>query len=169
MQSDGSPPTHPLDIYFRHNLWSNLLLFDACLGLDETQVEYSAKGTFGSIRSTLGHIVSAEEHYIYHITSGTQSTEPQRPTPTTPIAELRARVEASGGTLLQLATSHDGSIRVRVGDGDDSFLMSVEALLLQALHHASEHRTHIETMLGQLGVDPPGLSGWRYFDEQIKQ
>ena len=68
----------------------------------------------------------------------------------------------------QLATSLDGSIRVLVGAGDDAILIPVEALLLQAIHHAHEHRTQIETMLGQLGIDPPGLSGWRYFVEQIK-
>jgi uncharacterized damage-inducible protein DinB len=169
MQSESSPSTHSLDIYFRHNLWSNLLLFDACLGLDEAQLEFSTEGTFGSIKSTLGHITFAEERYIFHITSGKQSAESHRPTSTTPLTELRARVAASGETLLQLATSLDGSIRVRVGADDGFSMIPVEALLLQAIHHAHEHRAQIETMLGQLGVDPPGLSAWRYFDEQIGQ
>ena len=101
MQYDDSSPTHPLDIYFRHNLWANLLLFDACLGLDEAQLEFSAKGTFGSIKSTLGHIVFAEERYIFHITSGKQSAETPRPTPTTLLAELRTRVEPSSVSIEQ--------------------------------------------------------------------
>lgn len=168
MQPVSSPLTHPLAIYFRHNLWSNLLLFDTCLRLDETQLDYSIEGAYGSIKSTLRHITGAEERYIFHITGGKQSAEASRPASAASLAELRARVAASGETLLQLATSLDGSIRVLVGAGDDAILIPVEALLLQAIHHAHEHRTQIETMLGQLGIDPPGLSGWRYFDEQIK-
>ena len=58
---------------------------------------------------------------------------------------------------------------MRVGSEDDSFMISIEALLLQAIHHGQEHRTQVESMLGQLGIEPPGLSGWRYFDEQIKE
>ncbi len=168
MQSDSSPPTHPLEIYFRHNLWSNLLLFEACSGLDEGTLAYSAEGTFGSIRSTLGHIVSAEERYIFHITGGKLFVDTVRPTPATAVAELLVRVAASGEILLHLATSLDGSTRVPVGSGDDLDLIPIEVLLLQAIHHGHEHRTQIESMLGQLGIDPPGLSGWRYFDEQIK-
>lgn len=167
MHSDSTPPTHPLDIFFRHNRWANLLLFDACLELDEAQLEYAAEGTYGSIKATLSHIVFSEERYIFHITGGKQMADAQRPTSTTSLTELRDRVATSGETLLQLATSLDGSVRVAVGSGDDTHLIAIEALLLQAIHHANEHRTHIETMLGQLGVAPPGLSGWRYFDEQI--
>ena len=159
--------THPLAIYFRHNRWSNLLLFDACLELDEEQLAYTAGGTFGSIKATLAHLASAEERYIFHITEGKQAADAQRPTPETTLAELRERAESSGDVLFQLATSLDGAVRVRVDTGDGFSNIPIEALLLQAIHHAHEHRTHIETMLGQLGLNPPGLSGWRYFDEQI--
>jgi uncharacterized damage-inducible protein DinB len=167
MQSVRSSATHPLDIFFRHNLWSNLELFDACLALDDDQLAYSAEGTFGSIRSTLAHITFAEERYIYHITSGKQSADAQKPTAATTLTEMRSRVAASGAALLQLATTVDGSTRVRIGADDDAFEISIEALLLQVIHHATEHRTQIESMLGQLGIEPPGLSAWRYFDEQI--
>ncbi len=158
---------HPLDIFFRHNLWSNLALFDACMALDEEQLAFSAEGTFGSIRSTLAHIVFAEERYIFHITSGKQSADAQRPTATTPLAELRSRVAASSTTLTQLATTLDGSQRVRIGTDEEGFEITVEALLLQAIHHATEHRTQIQSMLGQMQLEPPGLSAWRYYDEEI--
>lgn len=167
MPTDSSTPTHPLDIYFRHNLWANLKLFDACMELNEEQLAFAAAGTFGSIQSTLGHIVFAEERYSFHITGGKQMADALEPTSTTSLAELRARATASGETLFQLATTLDGSERLRVGA--DASLMSIEALLLQAIHHGAEHRTQIETILGQLGIDPPDLSGWRYFDEEIRQ
>ena len=140
-------------------------LIDTCLTLDEAQLAFAADGTFGSIAATLGHIVFAEERYIFHISGGAQAAGTQRPSEVTTLNDLRARAVASGASLLQLATTIDGGVRVRVGK--DAFPISIEALLLQAIHHAHEHRTHVETMLGQLGMDPPGLSGWRYFDEQI--
>jgi len=161
--------THPLEIYFRHNLWANLTLFDSCQELNEEQLDYSAEGTFGTIKSTLGHIVYGEERFIFNITSGKQMPDPQRPSPSTPLAVLRERVDTSGEILLSLATSLDGSQIVRVGSGDNSNLIPIEVLLLQAIHHAHEHRTQIESMLGQMGIDPPGLSGWRYFNEKTKE
>ncbi len=169
MHTENSTSAHPLEIYFRHNLWSNLTLFDACLELKEEQLDYSAEGTYGSIKSTLGHIVYSEEWYIFHIISGKQLADVQHSSPTTQLSELRDRVKTSDEILLDLATSLAGDQIVQVGSGDDSDLIPIEALLLQSIHHAHEHRTQIETMLGQLGIDPPGLSGWRYFNEQIKK
>ena len=160
---------HPLGIFFRHNLWSNMLLFDSCLDLDQQQADYSSEGTYGSIKSTLRHIVSAEERYIFHITSGKQMADLERPSEIALLAELRDRAEVTGKILLDLAISVDGAEIVRVGSGEESELIPIEALLLQVVHHAHEHRTQVESMLGQLGLDPPGLSGWRYFDEQIKE
>lgn len=165
---DLEKSTHPLKIFFRHNIWSNLLLFDACLELNEEQLEYTDQGTYGSIRSTLGHILYAEQRYIFHITEGKRMAGAERSTGDIPISDLGGRVKESGEILLDLATTLDGEKIVRVGSGEDSDLIPIKALLLQVIHHAHEHRTQIESMLGQLGLDPPGLSGWRYFEEQIK-
>jgi uncharacterized damage-inducible protein DinB len=168
MTLDNPALSHPLDLYFRHNLWANLLLLDSCATLDEAQLAATAAGTYGSIRATLGHLTFAEERYIFHITKGQQMAGAVRPTADTSLEELRARVQTSSETLLHFATTLDGARQVRVGAGDDAILIPIAFLLLQAIHHGSEHRTHVETILGQLGLDPPGLSGWRYFEEQFE-
>jgi len=36
--------------------------------------------------------------------------------------------------------------------------------LVQAIHHASEHRTQVLTILSQQGIEPPDLSGWAFGD-----
>ena len=41
--------------------------------------------------------------------------------------------------------------------------MAAGLLLLQAVNHATEHRSQIATILTQLGVEPPDMSGWRFF------
>jgi uncharacterized damage-inducible protein DinB len=33
------------------------------------------------------------------------------------------------------------------------------------INHATEHRAQIMVMLTQLGIQPPELDGWAYFDE----
>ena len=41
-------------------------------------------------------------------------------------------------------------------------------LLTQAINHATEHRAQIMTILTQLGIQPPNLDSWSYFDELEK-
>jgi hypothetical protein len=111
--------------------------------------------------------VGAEERYIFHITAGKQDLSPKDPENRPSIADIHKRAAASGKTILDLAISVDGQKLVWVGSGEETFQISIEALLLQALHHASEHRTQVETILGQMELETPGLSGWRYYDEEI--
>ncbi len=35
-------------------------------------------------------------------------------------------------------------------------------ILTQAINHATEHRAQIMTILTQLGIEPPDLSGWAF-------
>lgn len=50
---------------FRHNLWANLRLIDACRGLSDAQLDAApAGGVFGAVRATLRHIVVNEERYL---------------------------------------------------------------------------------------------------------
>jgi uncharacterized damage-inducible protein DinB len=37
-------------------------------------------------------------------------------------------------------------------------------ILTQAINHATEHRAQIMVMLTQLGLQPPDVDGWCYFD-----
>jgi uncharacterized damage-inducible protein DinB len=33
-------------------------------------------------------------------------------------------------------------------------------ILVQAINHATEHRSHVATILTQLGIQPPEMDGW---------
>ena len=37
-------------------------------------------------------------------------------------------------------------------------------LLTQALFHAAEHREQVKAIMTQIGVEPPDLQGWEFFD-----
>jgi uncharacterized damage-inducible protein DinB len=151
-------------LFYRHNLWSNLRLCDACLRLNDEQINHSDSGTYGSIHRTLIHLIRAEARYLYHLVKWETthaSTAEDNPT----VSDLKERVEESGKMLLQVATTIDPDGDIQIGDSDD--YLPAKVILLQAVHHAHEHRTQICSMMGQLGIEPPELSGWTYYYEEM--
>jgi uncharacterized damage-inducible protein DinB len=39
-------------------------------------------------------------------------------------------------------------------------------ILIQVINHATEHRAQVMAILTQLGIQPPDLQSWAYFDEK---
>jgi uncharacterized damage-inducible protein DinB len=155
-----------LNIFFHHNLWANLHLFDICLTLNDAELDHSDHGTYGSISLTLTHLVRSEERYLFFLT-GQETTDAQHHNVQSPMAELKERVRQSGQALIQVAGSIQPNTQVQVGEGERAELIPATIVLLQTIYHSSEHRTHVATMLGQLGITPPPLSGWDFYDEEI--
>ena len=151
--------------FFRHHLWANLRLFDSCLTLSEDQLMHADPGTFGTIRATLVHLVRAEEWYLFLLT-GEEPAGPELDSQTS-LADMKERAHESGTMLMQVAMDIDPSGEVPVGEGEESELIPVTIFLLQAIHHAHEHRTQIATLMGQQGITPPAISGWGYFEEEL--
>ena len=81
---------------------------------------------------------------------------------------MKDHAARSGAELLKVALISRPEDTVQIGDGEEVEVLPASVLLLQAVHHAHEHRTQVTTLLGQQGLEPPGLSGWRYFDVEMK-
>jgi uncharacterized damage-inducible protein DinB len=162
--------TSILEELFKHNLWANLRLLDACDKLSDAQLDTGAPGTYGRIRDTLVHLVGAEELYLALLT-GKQPERPLRPGDGFPgIAELRERARRSGEGLVALAAHGDHTMVLRGtwpggGQQGQSYAMSVAVPMVQAINHATEHRAHVITILSQLGVSWPELDGWAYSED----
>ena len=152
--------------FFHHHVWANNRMFDECLKLNDEQLDFASAGTYGSIKATLAHLVRAEERYLFFLTEN-EVTDGPKANPQMPVAELKSRIQKSGKTLLEVATAVQPDSQVQVGEGQEAELIPAVVLLLQAVYHAHEHRTHIATLLGQMGLEPPGLSGWNFYDEEI--
>lgn len=155
---------------FGHNHWANLRLFDWCAGVDDALLDSSAPGTFGDARSTLVHLVSAEERYVELLT-GEVIPEDRRlkPEDSFPgLALLRERIDASGRRLIEIAgsTPDDHIIAGTFLDGGP-YRLRATTLLIQAINHASEHRTHIMTVISQHGIEAPETDGWLYGEEAL--
>lgn len=43
-----------------------------------------------------------------------------------------------------------------------ALMIDPRVVLVQAINHATEHRTQIFTILTQQGLEPPVLDGWTY-------
>jgi uncharacterized damage-inducible protein DinB len=150
---------------FSHNLWANQQLITGCAELSNEQLGASVTGTYGSIRDTLEHIARAEKAYLSRISTGKAYHRSPDALPWT-IQEMKDSLLESGRGLIEWA---------RRINSDDTVVLDWEGtqrevpktvILMQAINHATEHRAQILTILTQLDITPPDLSGWNYFDSQ---
>lgn len=157
-------PSDVLTTLFRHHLWANLRLLERCAELTDEQLDATVPGTFGSIRDTLQHIVTSEQSYVSRISTGQPRRRPKGAPPLT-FAEMMESVRTSGLGLIEWAPRVQADDTVQV-DWDGTLRAVPKSIILtQAINHATEHRAQIMVILTQLGIEPPDLQGWAYFDE----
>lgn len=144
---------------FEHNNWANSKIIEACSALTDEQLDAPPQSaTEGTIRSTLLHLVSAQNGYLRNLTL---PLEERMDRVDVPFSELQESLKNSGEKLLEL--SRDGSklpstpIQTRDGHYVDSWV-----LMVQIINHATEHREQIKSMLTALGITPPSIDGWDY-------
>lgn len=164
MPTDELTDISVLSRLFRHNTWANLKLLDFCAGLSDEELNATAVGTFGSIRDTLVHFVDAEVDYI-RLAKGLPY-EPIASESFPGFAVLTEAVRQAGDELLQIAAAARADTIVRVMRAEEPiYEYPLTGLLVQVLNHATEHRAQISTIISQLGLEPPSLSGWKYMRE----
>jgi uncharacterized damage-inducible protein DinB len=151
--------------FFRHNTMMNQRILEACGKLPPEQLSVTATGTYGSIGATLVHIANSQEGYAARLLD-TERPEPLSEDPFPGFDSLAERFANGDAQLLEAATQIGQDRRVQVS-GDDPpgrWWMPVSLFLLQAINHGTEHRSQVATILTQLGVEPPDMDGWTYFD-----
>jgi uncharacterized damage-inducible protein DinB len=151
----------PLVDLFRHHLWANMRLLDSCERLSDSQLDATAHGTFGSIRATLSHLAGAEESYLARLTGERLADALSEDAPATS-AEIRAHLRRSGEGLIEIAHRAGTLGSIRVAWGGKVWQVPPGVILAQAINHATEHRTQINTIITQQQIEPPDLDGWAY-------
>ena len=153
-----------LTTLFSHNLWANLRLLERCAELTSEQLDATISGVFGSIRDTLQHIVTSEQSYLYRIRTGQPLDRPEDAAPLT-IAEMLESVRTTGAGFVEWAPKVQADDTVQV-DWEDGTLREVpkSIYLTQVINHATEHRAQIMAILTKLGIQPPDLDSWSYFE-----
>jgi uncharacterized damage-inducible protein DinB len=148
---------------FRHNRWANRLILDACRSLSAEQLRATCVGTYGALGPTLAHLASAEAGYTHRLSGEPRHLLWGDQDPLPPVAQLAEVLDATGTRLIALATDVPGD-RVITFVTLDGETVSHPAwvLLAQSIDHGREHRSHIATILTQLGIAPPDIDVWAF-------
>lgn len=150
---------------FSHNLWANLRLLDRCTELSNEQIDTTVSGTFGSIRDTFQHITLAEKSYFSRISTGLRYHRPND-AKTLSILEMMESLRETGEGLIEWAQKVQSDDKVLIDWDGTQREVPKTILLTQAINHATEHRAQIMVIMTQLGIQPPDLDSWTYFDEK---
>jgi uncharacterized damage-inducible protein DinB len=147
---------------YRQNTWATLALLDACAGLSEDQLVATAPGTYGEIRATLLHLVSAERRYVETLTGEATQPEVRERLGWPGFDALRASARATGATLARLAAERPDDWEFSATYQGRAHVLRGSTVLVQAFNHATEHRQQVSTILTQIGLTPPDMSGWAW-------
>jgi uncharacterized damage-inducible protein DinB len=157
-------PTDTLTTLFNHNLWANLRLLERCAELTSEQLDATISGARGSIQDTLQHIVTAEQSYFSRISTG-QMLRRSEDAPTMTIPEMMDSVRSTGLGLIEWAAKVQADDTVQLDWDGTPREVPKTIILTQVINHATEHREQVKAILTQLGIQPPELQSWTYFDE----
>lgn len=160
----GGVSRSPLEDAFAHHVWASLRLIDACLELDREQLDATSPGTYGSILDTMRHLVGADASYLFVTTGGRSAPIDED---RMDLQELRAVMEAHGAAWSQLLTEEldPDVVLVRHRDDGSETHAPLGIRLAQALHHGTDHRSQICTVLTTLGVEPPAIDVWDFAEQ----
>jgi uncharacterized damage-inducible protein DinB len=145
---------------FRYNRWANLHLLDVCAGLSDDQLQLTTPGTYGTIAATFMHLVSAEQRYLRRFGVGEPRINERDAFPG--LAVLREHAARNGEQLIDVAS------RINPGDAIEEkrdaglFRLELGVVLVQAMHHGNDHRTHVCTILGAHDISYGDMDVWAH-------
>lgn len=147
-----------------HHVWATLRLVDVCLALSQEQLETAVLGTYGSILETVRHLVGADSSYLFAMTGG---RTPLIDEDHMGLPELRAAMEDHGAAWSSLVAQDldPEAVVVRRRDDGSETHAPMGIRLAQALHHGTDHRSQICTVLTTLGVEPPAIDAWDFGEQ----
>ena len=152
-----SPLTHAFD----HHVWATLRVLDACDGLTDEQLRTPVPGTYGSILDTMRHLVGADCGYLFVTASEPDALIDEY---SMALPELRVVMERNGpmwARFLDTDPDPDEMIIRHRDDGSETHA-PIGIRLAQAIHHGTDHRSQICTVLTTLGIEPPFIDVWDF-------
>ncbi len=122
-----------------------------------------SRARIGTIIETIQHLIDSEGSYVCRLT-GAWPAHPWKGDAYVGLDVLAERAVILGETLERFLSEPWDSDKLGEARGDDGKVFAVPAgvFLTQIFHHANEHRAHICTTLGVLGLDVPDVSAWGY-------
>ena len=154
-------PRSPLADAFGHHVWATTRLIDVCESLTDEQLATTAEGTYGWVIDTLRHLVESDRSYLALLSAGrVERVDDEHMT----LADLRAFMVEDGAEWSRVVAELDDPDKVLVRKRPDGSSNRSPAgiRLAQALHHGTDHRSQICTILTTLGIEPPDIDVWEF-------
>lgn len=150
----------PLADAFAHHIWATLRILDACEPLSPDQLGTSAVGTYGSILATLRHLVASDRSYLALLDNRLEDVDEEG----IELSAMRSVVEANGPAWQEVVAGEIDPDQVIVRHRDDGSASHAPLgiRLAQVIHHGTDHRSQICTILTTLGIEPPPIDAWDY-------
>lgn len=158
----------PLRDAFGHHVWATVRLIDACAGLTPEQLDTTAPGTYGSIIGTMRHLVGADASYLNVVSGGRVPRIDDDEEERMGLGAMRSVMERNGpvwSDVVQMTDLDPDAILIRHRPDGSETRAPLGIRLAQAIHHGTDHRSQICTVLTTLGIEPPFIDVWDFAEQ----
>lgn len=159
------------DLY-AYGYWANRKLLDALSALSDEEFSRDVAGSYGSIRNTLVHALSAEWGWL-----GRCGAQPDRgarlksegyPTLQS-VMDLSRKVEAIGRDFLPTLRDADLARVIEFSFAPpDTYRMTVDQILRHGAIHSAHHRGQVSLLCRMLGHAPGNYDALFYYTTQLR-
>ena len=154
----GSGPTSSFLVEaVRYNSWANRTLAEFCATLPAGLLASSTEGTYGAIPATFSHLASADTRFLA-VVAPLPAGLPEDGT-TLDLAGA-ARVFALLAPAWEAFAENPGPADRVINDPRGGTRPGI--VFAQLMNHGSEHRTHVQSILGPAGIEGPRIDAWGY-------
>jgi uncharacterized damage-inducible protein DinB len=153
----------PLSEAFQHHTWATEQLIRHLRGLPADALSATTTGVYGEVLATLSHLLDADGRYLQYL-EGTPPPPRTGPDTTRPLDELADQLRDQAVRWRILLTRIDEiDVTLPARHERPELPHATNLLIAQALHHGTDHRTHICTVLSANGYEAPDLDVWTYW------
>src|SRR6266571_3693893 len=143
--------TSVLLVLVRHKTWATQKLIALCQSVAPALIDATTPGTYGTIRSTLVHLVNADRNY-YRRLCGEQPWQrmSEETTDLQTVADRFGEIATEWESLAADAALADRDLHYPKGE-----IVKATAVFAQSIHHGDAHRAHVLSILGARGIQVP--------------
>jgi uncharacterized damage-inducible protein DinB len=154
----------PLAEAFQHHTWATDRLIGHLRSLPEPALSATAEGVYGEVLATLSHLLDAEGRYLSYLEGTPPPPRGPGPDPVRSLDELADQVrDRAVRWRVLLARAGEVDVTLPARDERPELPHATNLLIAQALHHGTDHRTQICTVLSVNGYETPDLDVWSYW------
>jgi len=152
---------------YAYNRWANDRIASACGAIDRATFDASSRGSFGSIRDTLAHIIWAEWVWLERWQHRSPAHADAPPMPDLPSIE-RVRRDVARGQQAFIDGLTDGRLVERIAYTNfkgERFEYTLGHMLQHVVNHSTYHRGQVVTLLRQANAAAISTDFLLWFDE----